>query len=141
MREESTTPDLVEVVTGLFEAAERGDWDALIRHYAPDCVWESDDGITDTAGASGVRAWLEEWAGMFDDFAIKVETIVDLGNGVVYSVFHQEGRPVGSTALVGGRGALIYAWVDGLIARVIAHADIDEARAAAERLAKERADG
>jgi hypothetical protein len=36
--EESTTPDLVEVVTGLYEAADRGDWDALISSYAPDAI-------------------------------------------------------------------------------------------------------
>jgi ketosteroid isomerase-like protein len=103
-REESTTPDLVEVVTGLFEAAVSGDWDVLISSYAPDAVWETADGVLDVAGASGVRGQLEEWAGVFEDFAIKVETVVDLGNGVVYSVFRQEGRPAGSTAVVTERG-------------------------------------
>ena len=37
------------------------------------------------------------------------------------------------------RGVLIYEWVDGMIKRVIAWKDKDEARALAERLAKERA--
>jgi ketosteroid isomerase-like protein len=138
MSDESTTPNLVEVVTGLFEAADRGDWDAVIRHYAPDAIWESDDGILDTASASGVRGLFEEWAGMFEDFTIKVETIIDLGKGVVYSVFHQEGSPAGSTGVVKERGALIYQWADGMVVRVIFRQDIDEARAEAERLAEER---
>jgi hypothetical protein len=138
MPEESTTPDLVEVVTGLFEAADRGDWDAVARPYAPDCIWDSEDGITDAVSTSGVRGLWEEWAGMFEDFTIKVETVVDLGNGVVYAVYHQEGRLAGSTGVVTFRGALIYEWVDGMVARVIARRNIEKARALAERLAEER---
>jgi ketosteroid isomerase-like protein len=141
MCEKPTTPDLVEVVTGLFEAADRGDWDAVISAYAPDVIWESDDGILDTAGASGVRGFLEEWAGMFEDFTIKVETVVDLGNGVAYAVYRQEGRPAGSTGVVADGGVLIYEWVDGMIARVIGRPDIDEARAIAKQLAESRGAG
>ena len=39
MPEESTTLDRVDVVTGLFEAADRGDWDAVLRLFAPDAIW------------------------------------------------------------------------------------------------------
>jgi ketosteroid isomerase-like protein len=138
MSEESTTPDLVEVVTGLFEAADRGDWDAVLSPYAPDAILETDDGIFDEAGASRMRGFWEELAGMFEDFAIKVETVVDLGNGVVYAVYHAEGRPAGSTGVLTYRGTFIYEWVNGMIARVIVGQDIDEARAAAERLAASR---
>ena len=56
MPEESTTPDLVEVVTGLFEAADRRDWDAMIGPYAPDAIWETDDGIFDAAARPGYDA-------------------------------------------------------------------------------------
>ena len=138
MSEGSPTPDLAEVVTGLFEAADREDWEAVISAYAPDAVWETEDGILDVAGASGVRGLLEDWAGAFEDWTIKVETVVDLGNGIVYSVYHQEGRPAGSTAVVAETAVLIYEWVDGVIARLIGRQDIDEARALAERLAERR---
>ena len=110
----------------------------MIAPYAPDAIWETEDGIFDVGGASGVRGFLEEWAGTFEEWTIKVETVVDLGNGVVYSVYRQEGRPAGSTGVVTERAALIYEWVDGRIKRVIVLRDIDEARAAAERLAEER---
>jgi ketosteroid isomerase-like protein len=138
MSEESTTPDLVEIVTGLYEAADREDWDAAISPYAPDVIWETGDGITEVTGASGVRSLWEAYAGMFEDFTTKVETVVDLGNGVVYAVFHTEGHLAGSTGVVTETGAHIYEWVDGVIARVIVRWDIDKARAAAERLAEER---
>ena len=39
-------------------------------------------------GASGLRRFLEDWAGMFEDWTIEVETVVDIGNGIVYSVYH-----------------------------------------------------
>jgi ketosteroid isomerase-like protein len=134
---ESTTPDLAKVVTGLFEAADRGDWDAVIGPYAPDCTWESDDGIMDNAGPRDVRGFWEEFFGMFEDYTIRAETVVDLGNGVVYSVYQLEGRPLGSGAVLTERAALIYTWADGMIARVLARRDIDEGRATAERLAED----
>jgi ketosteroid isomerase-like protein len=138
MPEKSTTPDLVEVVTDLVAAVDRGDWDAVVGPLAPDVIWETESGIIDTAGASRVRGFLEEWAGMFEDYTVKLDTVLDLGNGVVYSVLHQEGHPPGSASVVTFRAALIYEWVDGRIVRFIGHLDIDEGRALAERLAASR---
>jgi ketosteroid isomerase-like protein len=137
MSEESATQDLVEVVTGLFEAADRGDWDAVMSAYAPDVVWDTQDVMTEAVGASRLRSFWEEWFGMFEDFAIEVETVVDLGNGVVYSVYRQSGRPAGSTGVITLRAALVYEWVEGKIARLIGRQDVDEARALAERLAED----
>ena len=136
--EESTTPDRVAVVTRLFEAADRGDWGAVVAPYAADVIWESEDGITSAKGAQAVRAFWEGWAGTFEDFGIEVESVVDLGGGVVYAVYRQKGRMAGSSALVTASGVLVYEWQDGTIVRVFACADGDEARAAAERLAEER---
>jgi ketosteroid isomerase-like protein len=138
MAEESTRPDLVEVVTGLFEAADRGDWDAVLSAYAPYAVLETADGVFDAMSPARMRGFWEEVAATFEDFAIKVETVVDLGNGIVYSVYRAEGRLAGSTGVVTERTAMIYEWVDGRIARLITRPDIDEAGAAAERLAEER---
>jgi len=39
MTEESTTPDLVEKVRVMLEAADRADFDAALAFYAPDAVW------------------------------------------------------------------------------------------------------
>jgi ketosteroid isomerase-like protein len=138
MSQESTTPDLVEVVTGLFEAADRGDWDAVLSAYASDAVLETDDGIFDAMSPARMRAFWEEVAGMFEDFRIKVETVVDLGSGIVYSVYRAEGRPLGSTGVVTERTGMVYEWVGGRIKRLIVRQDTDEARAAAEQLAESR---
>jgi ketosteroid isomerase-like protein len=138
MSEESTPPDLVEAVTRHFEEAERGDFDAVFTAYAPDCIWESEDGMTHAVGVFQVRGFWERYAAMFEDRTLKVETVVDLGGGVVYAVYHGEGRLPGDKGVFTARGAYIFVWLDGVITRVIAFQDPDEARAAAERLAEER---
>jgi len=55
MTEESSTSDLVEIITGLFEAADRGDWDAVLAPYAPDAILESDYART-LVGSDSVEA-------------------------------------------------------------------------------------
>jgi len=63
---------------------------------------------------------------------------LDLGNGVTLEVNVQKGRPLGSTGEVHLRYAGVAVWVDARVKRFTAYTDIDEARAAAERLAAER---
>jgi hypothetical protein len=48
------------------------------------------------------------------------------------------GHPVGSVAQAQLRWAVVIAWSDGMIERFTPYTAIDEARAAAERLAEEQ---
>jgi ketosteroid isomerase-like protein len=105
----------------------------------PDAVLEmSALGFETYEGAAAIREFTRVWWATFEHLTINVETVVDLGNGVVYAVYQQEGRPPGSTGVVGGPVAAISEWEDGMITRLIYQYDTDEARAAAERLAEER---
>jgi hypothetical protein len=61
----------------------------------------------------------------------------DLGNGVVFAVVVQNGRPVGSAGQLRQREGWVFIWVRGLIARLTI-SEVDEARATAERLAEVR---
>ena len=138
MPDESTTPDLVELTRRAEEVAERGDWDAVMR-FAADAVWDmsrSDMGIFERRTA--IRDFFEDWFGAYEEFGFELEENVDLGNGVGFRVRTQRGRPVGSTGEVRMRSAEVAMWVDGMIDWVTTYLDIDEARAAAERLAEER---
>ena len=135
MTDESTTPDVVEIATSLFEAADRGDWDAVVAPYAADVIWESEDGLTSAKGADAVRAQWEDWAGTFEDFRIEVENVLDLGSGVVHATFRMQGRMAGSSGILTTRRVLVYELRDGTAVRVFACADTSEARADAERLA------
>jgi len=55
-----------------------------------------------------------------------------------FQVFTQRGRPIGSTGEVHQRSARLVLMIDGLIVRLTSYTDVDEARAAAERLAQEQ---
>jgi ketosteroid isomerase-like protein len=69
--DESTTPDLVGLVRQAIDASHRGDYDAIMRLFAPNVVWESLDGVGTFEGATAVQGFLEEVTGMFEDFTIK----------------------------------------------------------------------
>ena len=65
------------------------------------------------------------------------EEVSDLGSGVVFAVVIQDGRPVGGDGHVRQREGWVYLCVGGSITRLTT-SEVDEGRAAAERLAQER---
>ncbi len=139
MSEESTTLDLVELARRQLDAAKRGDVDAALGFFAPGAVWELVALDTKAEGVAAIRSFLEDWWGTFEDLEVDAEEVVEIGDGVTLSVVLQSGRPAGSTGRVSYRLATVAQWVDDLIVRAANYTDIDEARAAAERLAEERA--
>jgi ketosteroid isomerase-like protein len=136
MLEESTAPDLAELNRRAIEHAASRDWDAAVVSYGPDSEWDTSHlGLGIYRGVATIRSALEEWWGSYEDTQLEIEENVHLGNGVVFAVVHQRARPVGSSAQVEFRFASVTEWTDGMIARVTPYTSIDEARAAAERLA------
>jgi ketosteroid isomerase-like protein len=132
--EESTTPDLVELTRLAFEAVNRRDIDAVMSFFTAHAVLEGR--VEDLFGRASIRGFLEEWLGSFAELRYEVEQL-DVLDGVVLAVVKQEGRPVGVDGQVHQREGWAICWsVDGLIVRLTTHADIDEARGAAERLAE-----
>ena len=108
--------------------------------YAPDAVWDlSDAGLGTFEGVAAIGSFIDDWWGTWGDHLIEVEEIVDLGNDVVFSPLREEGRLAGSDSHVEQRRGWVYLWVDGMVERQTGYLDIDEVRAAAERLAESRA--
>jgi ketosteroid isomerase-like protein len=139
MPEEPTIPDLVERQRWLTEAANRRDLDAMMAFYEPDAVYDmSPIGMGVFEGQAAARGFIEDWWGSYEEFEFEANETVDLGNGVGFRVVIQKGRPVGSSGEVRLRYAAVGVWEDGKIVRMTNYSDIDEARAAAERLARER---
>jgi ketosteroid isomerase-like protein len=137
MSAESTTPDLVELTRRSIEAAE--DIEAALSFYAPDAVWDASPwGMGVFEGQTAVRGFFEDWRSSYSDMEWKAEEIRDLGNGLTFAVILQKAHVVGSSGSVQLRYASVAEWIDGLIVRNTTYTDIDEARAAAERLAEER---
>ena len=139
MSDEPTTSDLVALVRRSFESAGIRDFDALMSFYAPDAVWDlSPMGLGVYEGTAAIRGFYEDWMGNYDEFAVGADEIVDLGSGVAFAVFLQDARPMGGRGHVQIRYGSVSVWTDGLAVRITNYGDIDEARAAAERLAQER---
>jgi MFS family permease len=69
--------------------------------------------------------------------AIELEEVSHLGGGVVFAVVIQDARLIGGDGHLRQREGWVYLYVGGLIARLTT-SDVDQARAAAERLAQER---
>jgi ketosteroid isomerase-like protein len=137
-REESTTPDLVELGHRFFEAANRRDFDAMLSFFAPDVVWEARAfGIT-FEGVAAIRGFWEDWWASYEEFRFEQEEALDLGNGVAFAVVIMKGRLVGGSGEVQRRVAGVSVWVGSVIVRMTIYPDPDQARAAAERLAEER---
>ena len=139
MPEESTTPDPAELTRLAFEAANQRDIDAVMSFFGPDAVFQGRVAGDLFEGRAAIRGFLDEWFGSFAEVRYEVEEFVVLDDGVVLAVVNQEGRPRGVDGQVHQREGWAICWsADGLIVRLTVHADIDEARAAAERLAESR---
>jgi hypothetical protein len=69
----------------------------------------------------------------------ELEEFADLGNGVTLAVIRHDARPVGSSSYVQAREAQVGELTAGKLVRVTVYIDIEEGRAAAERLAATRA--
>ncbi len=137
MPEESTTPDLLELVGRAFEAANRRDLDAAASSFAEDATFDGRALGDHFEGRAAIRSFFENWFGTYEELEIGPEEVRDLGNGVVFAVVVQNGRLVGSAGHLRQREGCVFVWVRGSIARLTI-SDIDEGRAAAERLAEER---
>jgi ketosteroid isomerase-like protein len=136
MSEESTIPDLAELTRVVFDAVNRRDIDAVMSFFAPDAFLA---GFEVVEGRAAIRGFLDEWFGYFAELRFEIKEFVVLDDGVVLAVVHQEGRPVGADGQVHQREGWAIHWsADGLVVRLTTHTDIDEARAAVERLAQER---
>ncbi len=137
---ESTTPDLVRLVREQAEAANRRDLNAVMNAFAEDAIMTGGArGFPPSEGRAAIGRFIEDWFDAYEELHFEFEEVSDLGNGVVFGVLVQEGRPVGTAAHVGQREGWVYIWARGLIARLeTTYFDIAEARAAAERLAAER---
>ncbi len=140
MAEESATFDLAELAGRFCDRLERRDYDAALGFFDLNPVWDmSEMGMGVFEGLGPVRGLLEDWNGSYDEWEIELETLLDLGHGVVYAVLMERARPAGSTGRVQLRYAAVIVFAGNLIARANTYPDIDDARAAAELLARERA--
>jgi ketosteroid isomerase-like protein len=136
MTEESTAPDLVEIVREQIEALNRRDLDGVLINVAEDAVL--DGRVEVVKGRARIRGFLEEWWGAYEELAWELEEVSHLGGGVVLAVVVQDGRLVGADGHVRQCEGWVYVCQGGSIARLTTREDVDQVRSAAARLAHER---
>jgi hypothetical protein len=137
--EESTTFDLVELTRQSMEATNRRELDPSATLFSPDAVFDvSSVGLGSFEGIAAIHAYLADWTASYEKQEMREWDGWHLGGGVVFVVTLFEARPLGSQATVTERWAFTVVWEKGMISRVVARPDVDEARAAADRLAHER---
>jgi ketosteroid isomerase-like protein len=138
MSGESTPREPVELMGEVLEAFNRRDVDTVMGFFAADAVFDSRVLGNCFEGQAAIRAFVEDWLGAFEEWTVEPQEIIELGNGVVFLVYRQQGRPVGSSGRIGSRVAAVYEWADAVVTRATTHASTAEARAAAGRLVEER---
>jgi ketosteroid isomerase-like protein len=132
-----TTATALELTRRAFASASGGDFEGLSEYLTPDSIFDASPwGLGTYTGPAAIRRFLEDWIGSFDEYEREAEEMIDLGHGIVFAAAVTRARPAGSRDRVWLRGASVFVWADGLLARVTNYRDVDEGRAAAERAAE-----
>jgi hypothetical protein len=138
MSERSSSADLIELTHRAYAYLNRRDLDAFAGLLDRSCVYDlSRFDLGTYTGPQAIRRFYDEWIASLHEFGVAVDDIRDLGNGVIYAVQagHRGPSPNFFFELGGG---VIGVWEHGKLVRMTVYPDIDEAGAAAERLAEER---
>jgi ketosteroid isomerase-like protein len=139
MYDDPTTSSALEQTRRSFEAADSGDYDWMMSFYGPDSVFDmSPWGLGTYEGLVAIRAFFKDWIGAFADFEMKVDEMVDLGNGVVFAVARQTALSAGSNAPLRLRHAAVAVWEHGIAVSITNYPDVEHARAVADELARSR---
>ena len=68
----------------------------MASFYALDAVWDmSPLGLGVYEGRAAIRRFFEDWFDSYEEWAMEIETIFDLGSGVVYGVNDQQALLIG----------------------------------------------
>jgi ketosteroid isomerase-like protein len=118
-----------------YGAIGRGDLDAVVEGMDPEVELESsgiflDEGRT-YRGYAGVREFFEMIADAFDELSYDLVEMIELDDGRVFVRVRVRGRGKGSGIEVDREGAHIWTVRDYKALRMVAYANVEEARAAA----------
>ena len=96
MPQESTTPDLAELVRQLRDATSRSDLDQLPRFYAPNAVWDSSrGGLEVVEGVAAIRRLNEDWFAVYEDWDAFDFACDQVTRVRIYSDVHEALKAVG----------------------------------------------
>jgi ketosteroid isomerase-like protein len=86
----------IEIVRDGFEAFNRGDLDAWFEHMADDIDYRAAEGALDDhgpiKGKDALRAFVQDWLDMFDNFRAEAVELMEAGEDKVIVVVRISGR-------------------------------------------------
>lgn len=125
----------VAAVNAAFDAFARRGPDGLAEHWTDDVHHRAIEGAIDDRGPlrgkDAVRAYLQDWLDMFDDFKVEPVELIDAGEDNVVAVFRFSGRAKLSGVVRDQTAAVVYTIRDGKIAGGLEYATRGEALKAA----------
>jgi len=113
--------DAVEIVRDAAVAFNRGDLDAWFEYVADDIDYRAVEGALDDSGPmhgkDAVRAYLQDWLDMFDDFKSEPIDLIKAGDDKVVAVTRISGRAKLSGVETDLTYAALYTIRDGRVVR------------------------
>jgi uncharacterized protein len=91
----------VEIVRGVYDAWQRGDFEGAFEPFHEDIEWLGPPDISRAGGEpivrghKGVRRSLGRWVGVWDDYRFELRELIDIGDDVLAGGW-QHGRGKGS---------------------------------------------
>ena len=111
----------VEIVRDAAAAFNRGDLDAFIEYWADDIDYRAAEGALDDRGPmhgkDAIRAYMQDWLDLFDDFKSEALELIDGGEDQVIAIVRISGRAKQSGVETDLTYAATYTIRDGKIAR------------------------
>jgi ketosteroid isomerase-like protein len=125
----------VAIVEAALKASARGGLDAWSDYWTDDIEHRAvEDALDDRGpmhGKAAVRAYLQDWLDMFDDFKVEPVELIDAGGDKVIAVLRNSGRAKLSGVETDLTCAIVWTIRDGRIARGREYWTRDEALEAA----------
>ena len=113
--------DNVKTVRDAAAAFNRGDLDTWFEYLADDIDYRAAEGAPDDHGPihgkDALRAYVQDWLDMFDDFKSEPLELIDAGEDQVIAVLRGSGRAKLSGVETDVTYAVVYTIRDGKIAR------------------------
>ena len=137
MAQEKRSHTNVDLVRRYLQAFAGGGVDAIAQYWDPDVSWRAIEGAPDDVGemhgTEALRGYVQEWVDMFEDFAVALEDIREVGDGRVIAVQRLSGRAKISGAETDFRYAAVYVVRGDKIVGGREYMTLDEALAAVGR--------
>ena len=106
----------VEIVRAIYEAMNRGDWDAAFRDADPDfkLVTQRGPNAGTHRGRPTVQAFLQDYRAAFDTWVVEPEQFLEAGDQVV-AIVKPRVRPKGTSTEFAVRNGHIWTIRDGVV--------------------------